>query len=286
MSNLSDPGYVRELLARHGLHLQKALGQNFLINPTVCPRMAELSGADGHTPVLEIGPGIGVLTVELARRAEKVLAVELDRRLCPVLDETLADCPNVALLQGDILKLDLRQTAEEYFGGKEFAVCANLPYYITSPILMALLETPLPLKSITVMVQKEAAQRICAAPGTRECGAVSAAVWYHAEPKMLFSVGRGSFLPPPKVDSAVLRLDIRKTPPVEVADEALFFETARAAFSQRRKTAANSIASAGRYKKPEIETALAVLGIPANIRAEQLTLEQMAALANLLIKGV
>lgn len=284
MSRLSEPGYVREVLTRHGLHLSKAMGQNFLVNPTVCPKMAALCGADGHTPVLEIGPGMGALTAELSAVAEKVVAVELDRRLFPVLAETLADCKNVELVQGDILKLDLQRLAAEKFGGEVFCVCANLPYYITSPILMRLLETPLPLRSITVMVQKEAAQRICAAPGERECGAVSATVWYHAQPRLLFQVSRGSFLPPPKVDSAVLRLDLRAAPPVQVDDEVRFFEMVRAAFAQRRKTAANSICAAGRYKKAQVEAALTAIGARANARAEELTLPQLAALANQLEK--
>lgn len=281
---LSDPGTLKEVLSRHGFRFSKALGQNFLINPTVCPRMAAECGADKSMGVLEIGPGVGVLTWELSQVAKKVAAVELDRRLFPVLEETLRDCQNVELVEGDILKLDLEKLIEEKFGGEEICVCANLPYYITSPVIMRLLESGLPLKSVTVMVQKEAAKRICAPPGTRECGAVSASVWYHAEPKVLFQVGRGSFFPAPNVDSAVIRLDLRKSPPIQVEDEGLFFETARSAFSQRRKTAANSISSAGRFSKEQAERALEAAGAAENARAEQLTLEQLAALANALGK--
>lgn len=282
MSRLTDQAYMRDVLTRHGFQFSKALGQNFITNPSICPRMAEECGADEHTGVIEVGPGMGVLTYELSQVAEKVVAIELDRRLFPVLGETLADCHNVEIVEGDILKLDLAQLIEEKFGGKEVCVCANLPYYITSPVIMRLLESKLPIKALTVMVQKEAAKRICAQPGTRECGAVSASVWYHSQPEILFNVSRGSFMPPPNVDSAVIRLDMRKEPPVKALNEEQFFQTARAAFSQRRKTAANSIASAGRYTKPQVENALEQNEIAKNIRAENLTLQQLAALANTL----
>lgn len=285
MSKLTDISYMKDVLARHGFHFSKSLGQNFLVNPAVCPRMAAECGADKHTGVIEIGPGMGVLTWELSQVAEKVTAVELDRRLFPVLEETLADCSNVELIEGDVLELDLGRLIEEKFGGEEVCVCANLPYYITSPVIMRLLESGLPLKSVTVMVQKEAAKRICARPGTRECGAVSASVWYHSRPEILFPVSRGSFLPPPNVDSAVIRLDLRKEPPVKVADEEGFFQMVRAAFSQRRKTAANSIAAAGKFPKNQVEQALEAIGAAKNARAEQLTLEQLAALANELGSG-
>lgn len=286
MSRLSDPSYIRDVLARHGFRFSKSLGQNFLINGGVCPRMAEECGADGHTGVIEVGPGMGVLTWELSQVARKVVAVELDKRLFPVLEETLADCGNVELVQGDILKLDLARLIGEKFGGEEVCVCANLPYYITSPVIMHLLESGLPIRSVTVMVQKEAAQRICAPPGTRECGAVSVSVQYHCEPKVLFQVSRGSFLPPPNVDSAVIRLDLRREPPVAVKDEKQFFQVARAAFAQRRKTAANSISAARGIPKPQVERALEAAGAAKNARAEQLTLEQFAALANALADGV
>lgn len=280
MSRLSDPAFVRALLARHGLHLAKSLGQNFLINPSVCPRMAQASGADQCEGVIEIGPGVGVLTWELAQVAKKVVAIELDKRLFPVLDETLAGCPNVTLIQGDVLKLNLQALIAEHFDGGPVCVCANLPYYITSPVIMGLLEANLPLTAITVMVQKEAAQRLCAPPGVRECGAVSVSVHYHCQPQVLFGVSRGSFLPPPKVDSAVIRLDMRKEPPVSVSDPAVLFQTARAAFAQRRKTAANSLSASLKLPKPVVEQALQRAGIPSAARAEQLTLEQFVALAS------
>lgn len=282
MSKLSEPSKIREILTRHGFHFSKSLGQNFLINGSVCPRMAELCGADGETGVIEVGPGMGVLTWELAQVAEKVVAIELDKRLLPVLEETLADCPNVEVVQGDVLKMDLNALIEEKFGGREVCVCANLPYYITSPVIMGLLESGLPIRAITVMVQKEAAERICAQPGTRACGAVSASVRYRCEPSVLFSVSRGSFMPPPNVDSAVIRLDLRKEPPVSVSDEKRFFALIRAAFAQRRKTAANSVSAVLGIPKPEVERALEEAGVQKNIRAEQLTLEQFAAVSNAL----
>ena len=280
MSHLSDPGQIKEVLSRHGFHFSKALGQNFLINGSVCPRMAAECGAGECEGVIEVGPGIGVLTWELSQVAQKVAAIELDQRLFPVLEETLAGCGNVKIVPGDVMKLDLHQLIREEFGGGPVCVCANLPYYITSPVILRLLEEELPLTAITVMVQKEAAQRLCAPPGSRECGAVSVAVYYRSVPQVLFPVGRGSFMPPPKVDSAVIRLDLRKEPPVKVRDEDWFFKVSRAAFAQRRKTAANSISATLGVSKPQVEEALVSAGAPANVRAERLTLEQLAALAN------
>ena len=282
MGDLWRPATIKEVLGRHGFRFSKALGQNFLIDPRVCPRMAAESGAAECAGAIEVGPGLGVLTWELAQVAKKVVAIKLDQRLFPVLGETLADCPNVELVQGDVLKLDLHALMQEKFGGQEVCVCANLPYYITSPVIMGLLEGGLPLKSITVMVQKEAAERICAQPGQRACGAVSVSVHYHSQPQVLFGVSRGSFLPPPNVDSAVIRLDLRREPPVQVADEGWFFRVSRAAFAQRRKIAANSISASLGLPKAQVEAALGAAGIPANARAEQLSLEQFAALANAL----
>lgn len=276
---LTDIGTVKALLDRHGFHFSKKLGQNFLVNPSVCPRMAEACGADENTGVLEIGPGIGVLTRELALRAAKVAAVELDDRLLPVLKETLAGFPNARVIHGDAMKLDLRRVIEENFPGLRAAVCANLPYYITSPILMTLLESRLPVDSITVMVQKEAAQRLCARPGTRECGAVTLAVQYYAAPEVLFPVSRGSFLPAPNVDSAVIRLKVREKPPCRVEDEAMLFRLVRAAFGQRRKTLANALTGAGMDKARAV-TVLRTAGIPETVRAEQLSLPEFAALSN------
>ena len=279
MQRLSDISTIRAVLEKNGFHFSKALGQNVLINPSVCPRMAALSGAADCAGAVEVGPGIGVLTWELSQVAKKVVSIELDKRLLPVLDETLADCDNVKILNADVMKLDLRRMIEEEFPGGEVAVCANLPYYITSPVIMRLLEERLPVTSITVMVQKEAAERLCAHPGERACGAVSAAVWYYAEPEILFQVSRGSFMPAPNVDSAVIRLRIRRTPPVEVADEPFFFRVVRAAFAQRRKTAVNSIANTLGRSKQAVAAAFDAAGVPQNARAEALTLEDFAALA-------
>ena len=279
---LTDVGYIRQLLERHGFSFSKKLGQNFLINPSVCPRMAEACGAAEDTGVLEIGPGIGVLTRELALRAGRVVAVELDDRLPPVLAETLADRDNVRVVQGDCMKLDLHALIREAFGDRPVAVCANLPYYITSPIIMNLLESRLPVENITVMVQKEAAQRLCAAPGTRQAGAVTLAVAYYAEAETLFTVSRGSFMPAPNVDSAVIRLTVRKQPPCAVKDEKVMFRLIRAGFGQRRKTLLNSLTGAG-YSKETLSAAFTTAGLAPTARAEQLTLTDFAALADALV---
>lgn len=267
-----------QILNQHGFTFDKAKGQNFLVNPGVAPRMAE-AGASPDAGVLEIGPGAGVLTRELSRAAAKVAAVELDPRLLPVLDKTLADCHNVTAIQGDILKIDLQALLSEQFGDMPVYVCANLPYYITSPVIMRLLESRLPFEAVTVMVQKEAAQRLCAPMGSRACGAITAAVRYFAEPRLLFPVSRGSFVPAPKVESAVLQLVLRREPPVRVPDEAAFFRLIRAAFGQRRKTLANAVSAGLGMEKPAVLEAMARAGIPAAARAEELTLEAFARLA-------
>ena len=282
---LTDIAVMRDILTRHGFSFSKALGQNFLVNPSVCPRMATAChpDIDGPFAVLEIGPGIGVLTAELARVAAKVITVELDDRLIPVLKETLAEFDNVTVIHGDAMKLDLPALLAEHAAGLPVVVCANLPYYITSPILMNLLESRLPIECITVLVQKEAAVRLCARPGTRECGSVTLAVQYFAQPQILFPVSRGSFMPAPKVDSSVIQLRIRKTPPCTVSDEALLFRLIHAAFGQRRKTLLNSLCSAG-YQKPQIAAALTAAGLSPTARAEELTMEQFAALTEFFAK--
>ena len=282
---LSDISTMKEILSRHGFTFSKALGQNFLINPSVCPRMAEMCGVDDESGVLEIGPGIGVLTRELAKRSKKTVAVELDTRLLPVLAETLADYPNASVVHGDVMKLDLHQLIKEEFPGMKVAVCANLPYYITSPVIMKILEEKLPITALTVMVQKEAADRICAKPGTRACGAVSAAVQYYAEPEILFQVSRGSFMPAPNVDSTVIRLNVREQPPVKLSDEAHFFRLIKAAFGQRRKTALNAVSSGMGLPKAEVAKAMERAGIAPTARAEQMTLEMLADFSNELVNG-
>ena len=273
---LSDPGRIKEVLSRHGFHFSKALGQNFLINPTVCPRMAQACGAGDCKGVIEVGPGIGVLTWELSQVAEKVCAIELDSRLFPVLEETLAGRDNVKIIPGDVMKLDLAQLIQEEFGGGPVCVCANLPYYITSPIVMKLLGDRLPIESLTVMVQKEAADRLAAVPGTRASSAISCAVNYYATSKLMFTAAPGSFYPAPKVTSAVVRMDIRPTPAVQVEDEAGYFALVRAAFGQRRKTAANAIAGGLNLPKEKVIAAIEAAGFDARIRPEALTLEDFA----------
>ena len=277
---LTDLSTIRELCARHDFALSKGFGQNFIINPGICPRIAEAAGIGPGWGALEIGPGIGVLTEQLAKRADKVVSVEVDKRLPPILAETMADYPNFKLVLEDVLKVDLKGLLASEFGDKPVAVCANLPYYITSPILMRLLEERLPIRNITVMVQKEAAQRLCAPPGTRQAGAISYAVAYYATPKLLFTVQPGSFYPAPKVTSAVIRLDIHDTPPVQVpgGDEAGFFRLIRAAFSQRRKTAANAVASGLNLPKARVLAALETAGLDPKLRPEQLTLADCCAL--------
>ena len=282
MNRLSDIGTIKDILSRHGFTFSKSLGQNFLINPSVCPRMAELSGADSGVGVIEIGPGIGVLTNELCRLADKVVAVELDKRLLPVLEETLGEYDNLRVVNADVLELDLHRLIEEEFEGMEVVVCANLPYYITSPVIMKLLEDKLPIKAVTVMVQKEAAQRICAEVGSRQSGAVTVSVNFYAKPELLFGVSAGSFMPAPKVDSAVIRLDVLSKPPVEVESEEKFFAVVKAAFSQRRKILANSLSSGLSLDKSRVFEILQECGIPENIRAEKLSLQNFADIANCL----
>ena len=277
---LTNIGTVKEILGRHGFNFSKGLGQNFLINPDVCPRIAEMGNAREGYGILEIGTGIGVLTKELALRADKVSAVEIDTRLMPVLDETLKEFNNIKIYNEDVMKADLQQIIADDFAGLNVAVCANLPYYITSPVIMLLLESRLPIDSITVMVQKEAADRICAEVGSRASGAVTVAVNYYSTPETLFKVSRGSFMPPPNVDSAVIRLEVRPTPPIEVVSEKEFFGFVRAAFGQRRKTLVNSVGSAGKWTKESVKAALGNAGLNENIRAEALTMQELAAVFN------
>ena len=286
MQRLSDISTIRAVMEKNGFSFSKALGQNFLINPSVCPRMAEMSGAADCAGAIEVGPGIGVLTYELSQVSKKVVTIELDKRLLPVLDETLADCDNVKVINDDVMKIDLHRVIEEEFNGEEVAVCANLPYYITSPVIMKLLEDRLPITSITVMVQKEAAERLCAQPGTRECGAVSAAVQYYAEPYIVANVPPNCFIPRPGVGSAVIRLTRHQEPPVDVKDAKLMFRLIRASFNQRRKTLQNGLSNAQdlSFSKEEIAAAIESLGLSPSVRGETLTLAQFAALSDVLGK--
>ncbi|MBQ4102676.1 MAG: 16S rRNA (adenine(1518)-N(6)/adenine(1519)-N(6))-dimethyltransferase RsmA [Oscillospiraceae bacterium] len=273
---------MKEILTAHGFTFKKTLGQNFITDPHICPKMAEASGAEEGVGMLEIGPGIGILTKELAKRASRVVAVELDDRLLPILDETLADYENAKVIHDDAMKVDLDRLVAEEFSGLRVSVCANLPYYITSPVVMRLLESKIPFEQITVMVQKEAADRLCARPGTRDCGAVSLAIAYYAEAKKCFGVPRGCFHPAPNVDSAVISLKLHKNPPVSVKDEKNLFKTVRAAFSQRRKTLSNSLASSLGLPKEQIISAVERVGLAPTVRAENLSLEEFARLSDAL----
>ena len=274
--NLCDELTIRMLLERHGFHFSKSMGQNFLIDPQIPADIAAASQADETCGVLEIGPGIGPLTSELAQRAGKVVSIELDRALLPILAETMAPYSNVEIVPGDVTRLDLKALIGEKFAGLRPIVCANLPYYITSPIVMKLLGDRLPIESLTVMVQKEAADRLAAVPGTRASSAISCAVSYYAKSKMMFTAAPGSFYPAPKVTSAVVRMDIRPTPAVQVEDEDGYFALIRAAFGQRRKTAANAIASGLGRSKESVIAAIEAAGFDARIRPEALTLEDFA----------
>lgn len=274
MENLSNIGVIKDILERHNFTFSKTLGQNFLINPKVCPKIAEMGNAKKGFGIIEVGTGIGVLTNELAKRADKVVAIEIDSRLLPVLGETLAEYDNVKVINADVMEVDLHKLIEEEFQGMEVAVCANLPYYITSPILMMLLEERLPIKSVTVMVQKEAGVRLCAEMGTRDMGAVTVAINYFSEPKILFNVSRGSFMPSPNVDSCVVKFDIKDKTPDGVTDEKFFFRTARGAFSQRRKTLANSVSSAMKIDKQTVIKAIEQSGLDSNVRPEKLSMTE------------
>ena len=258
MPELTDLSYVRALCEKYDFALSKGFGQNFIINPGIPQKIVDVSGVDKRYGVIEIGPGIGVLTRELAKRAAKVVSIEVDERLPPLLAETMAGVDNFKLMP--------------------VALCANLPYYITSPIVMKLLGDRLPIESLTVMVQKEAADRLAATPGTRASSAISCAVSYYATSKMMFTAAPGSFYPAPKVTSAVVRMDIRPTPAVQVEDEEGYFALIRAAFGQRRKTAANAIASGLSLPKENVIHAIEAAGFDARIRPEALTLEDFAAI--------
>ena len=280
MVNVCDLQVMKPLLAEYGFHFSKAKGQNFLIAPWVPQSIAEQAGVDGTAGVLEIGPGIGPLTQRLALRAEKVCAVEVDERLKPILDITLGDFDNVEILWDDVLKLDIPALVEERFPGLRPMACANLPYYITSPILTALLEAEC-FDSVTVMIQKEVAQRIAAAPGTPDYGAFSVLCQYYAEPELLFEVPAHCFVPQPKVTSAVIQLRVRKERPWDIPDPELFFRVVRASFAMRRKKLSNGLASGfpelGKTGAAEV---IEAAGFDANVRGETLGIPEFARITN------
>ncbi len=269
---------IQALLRRHGFHFSKALGQNFLIESWVPRDIAAACGADANTGVLEIGPGIGPLTRELAGRAGKVLSVELDWRLLPVLQETMAGCDHFTLLHGDIMQQDLPALVAEHFGGLRPILCANLPYNITTPLLTRCVEAGC-FDSLTVLIQKEVAQRICAGPGTADYGAFSLLMQYYTQPQLLFEVPASCFMPAPKVTSAVIHCPVRKTPPVQAPSEALLWRTVKAGFALRRKTLVNSLQTGFPLPRERLAAAVAACSLPENVRGERLSLADYAALS-------
>lgn len=278
--DLCNRDVIRDVLSRHGFHFSKSLGQNFLTENWVPERIAQGCGVDADSAALEVGPGMGCLTQELSRRAGRVCAIELDRALFPVLEETLAECDNVTVVQGDVLKCDFAALCAEQFGDQPVHACANLPYYITTPAISALLDSKV-FSSITVMVQKEVAERICAPAGAKDYSAFSLYVQYHAAAEILFDVPRSCFVPQPKVDSAVVRLVPYAAPPVDPGDEKLFFQLIKAAFGQRRKTLSNALGSALNKDlgKDGIVQLIGDIGLDPQIRGEKLSLEQYAQLS-------
>lgn len=276
---LTTPSVIRELMSEAGITFRKEFGQNFLIRRDVVERIADAAAEDEDTVILEIGPGIGTLTQKLCERYRKVVAIEIDRGLIPILGKTLAPYGNVTVIEGDVMKVDLAALIEREAEGRPVAVCANLPYYITTPILMRLLESHLPLTSVTVMIQTEVADRLAAAAGSAEYGAITAVLGYYGRVERLFTVSAGCFLPPPKVSSAVVRLDLYQTPPA-VRSEALLFRVIHAAFAQRRKTLVNALAGAVSLDKAAITELLVSLGHSPTVRGECLSTEEFIALSD------
>ena len=281
---LSNPRKTIEVIQKYEFAFQKKFGQNFLIDGRVLDKIIASADITKEDFVLEIGPGIGTMTQYLAEAAGRVLAVEIDKMLIPILEETLQEYDNVEVINADVLKLDLHRILEEKSGGRPVRIVANLPYYITTPIIMSLLEDHVPVESITVMVQKEVAERMQAGPGTKDYGALSLAVQYYCEPYIAANVPPNCFMPRPKVGSAVIRLTRHKNPPVETSDEQLMFRLIRASFNQRRKTLANGLNNFPElhYTKEEIQKAIEELGVSPSVRGEALTLQQFARLADIL----
>ncbi|MBE6988152.1 MAG: 16S rRNA (adenine(1518)-N(6)/adenine(1519)-N(6))-dimethyltransferase RsmA [Ruminococcaceae bacterium] len=280
MSKLCEIGYIKELLRRHGFGFSKALGQNFLCAPHVPVTIAENANIDSETSVIEVGPGIGTLSYELCSRAKQVVAIELDKRLPDILKETMAEYDNFSIVQGDVLKVDINEIVRENFGDGKVVACANLPYYITTPAISALIEAGC-FKSITVMVQREVAKRICSKENTADYGAFTVYVNYYTKPKIVLDVPAGCFIPAPKVDSAVVRMDILDEPSVKVRDEKLFFQVVKAAFAQRRKQLVNCINMAfPAVSKDMCGKMLTEMGLSATIRGEALSVEQLGQLSD------
>ena len=273
------------ILKKHGFHFTKALGQNFLTDEAVPGEIARLSGLNKDVGVIEIGAGMGTLTAALADYAKKVTALEIDKSLLPVLADTLKDFSNIEIINSDILKTDLAALKDEHFGDMPVFVCANLPYYITTPVIMYLLESKLPFEAITVMVQEEVARRLCANADTADYGSISVAVRYYTEPEIVLRVPKEAFVPMPKVNSAVVRMKIRKAPAVTISDEKDFFVLVRSAFAQRRKTFVNSVCNTlPALTKENVILALKTCGLSENIRGEALNIDEFARLSNILFK--
>lgn len=287
MANLGIAKNTIEIIQKYDFVFQKRFGQNFLVDTHVLEKIIQAAGLTKEDMVLEIGPGIGTMTQYLAEYAGRVTAVEIDSNLIPILKETLKDYDNVTVINEDILKVDVAALAEQYNGGRPIKVVANLPYYITTPIIMGLFESHVPIDNITVMVQKEVAERMQAGPGTKNYGALSLAVQYYAEPYIVANVPPNCFIPRPNVGSAVIRLTRHETMPVQVKDEKLMFALIRASFNQRRKTLQNSLSNSGElsFSKEEIGTAIEKMGLSPSVRGEALTLEQFAKLADVLGEG-
>lgn len=281
MVELSNIKTVKSILEKHGFKFSKSLGQNFIVNNTICPKMAENCGDSDEAGVLEIGAGIGVLTTELAKKYKKVVSVEIDKSLIPILSETTSDYSNIKIINEDILKVDLNELIKSEFSERdEVYVCANLPYYITSEILMYILESGTNIKSITVMVQKEAAERICAEPGSRDSGAISLAVRFYGTPRILFNVGRGCFIPQPNVDSTVIKIEVDTSLQSKVKNKNNYFKVIKAAYGKRRKNILNSLSMGLVRPKKEIEDILKCLEIPPSKRAEQLSFDDFVNISN------
>ncbi|MEE1186144.1 MAG: 16S rRNA (adenine(1518)-N(6)/adenine(1519)-N(6))-dimethyltransferase RsmA [Acutalibacteraceae bacterium] len=279
MLNLTDFKTLKKLLEPNGFDFKKSLGQNFLIDDTVCPRMAQICDCAG-IGVIEIGPGAGVLTQQLAKSAKKVVCIEIDKRLKNVLEQSLCEFDNVKIIFDDFNNIDMKQLIEKEFEDMEVVVCANLPYYLTSPIIMSLLESELNLKNITVMIQKEAALRLCAQMGTRNCSAVTACVRYYSEPELQFEVNRSSFFPSPNVDSQVIKLNIKEKSGLNEIDKNTFFKVVKAAFSMRRKTLLNCLSNGLKINKDKLTDILNEVNINTNARAENLSVEDFVLLSN------
>ena len=276
-----SPTEIKRIASKYGFVFKKGLGQNFLSSQSVLEDIAMASEIENEG-VIEIGPGFGVLTNELAKRAKKVVALEIDDRLIPVLADTLGEYDNVKVINQDVLKTDMKKLIDDEFDGEKVSVAANLPYYITTPIITALIEGDLPLKNLVVMVQKEVADRIIATPGTKNYGAISVLCQYYTEPELVCTVGASLFVPPPKVDSAVIKMAFRNTPAVSVKDEKMFFKTVKAAFSQRRKTLLNCLVSNFTHTKAELTELMESVGIEPTRRGETLSLEEFARLSDIL----